>query len=228
MSSAALIGEIGRFVSRGDFFRSIDRRRAASGRLTPKRAARGSTDNLHLRRGQSLPSLRQQSDECSRRQGHQALARERDSHMNTETETLPAASVNQSRRTDQSVAPAKKHTVGAKPKVARATKTTKTPQRPGRSSRAAASSEKLSADIAEAMTSRRPSGNDAMPDAAPASRSATARLGETRRAPALGRRKSQNSFGRRSNVIGAWAKGLSPDLYFRCRTQLKNQHLKTT
>jgi hypothetical protein len=28
-SSAALIGEIARFLSRGDFFRSIDRRRAA-------------------------------------------------------------------------------------------------------------------------------------------------------------------------------------------------------
>ena len=66
--------------------------------------------------------------------------------MNTDTETVPAASVNQSRRTDQSVAPAKKQAVGAKPKVARATKTTKTiktPERPARSSRAASSSENL-------------------------------------------------------------------------------------
>ena len=57
--------------------------------------------------------------------------------MNTDTETVPAASVNQSRRTDQSVAPAKKQAVGAKPKVARTTKTAKTPRRPARSSRAA-------------------------------------------------------------------------------------------
>ena len=59
--------------------------------------------------------------------------------MNTDTETVPAASFNQSRRTDQSVAPAKKPAVGAKPKVARATKTAKTPRRRTRSSRAATS-----------------------------------------------------------------------------------------
>jgi hypothetical protein len=63
--------------------------------------------------------------------------------MNTDTETVPAASVNQSRRTDQSVAPAKKQAVGAKPKLARAKKTTKIPQRPARSSRAASSTEKV-------------------------------------------------------------------------------------
>ena len=81
--------------------------------------------------------------------------------MNTDTETVPAASVNQDRRTDQSVAPAKKQAAGAKPKVARATKTTKTPQRPARSSRAAASSEKLicrycgSDDLAPSFRKRR-------------------------------------------------------------------------
>ena len=81
--------------------------------------------------------------------------------MNTDTETVPAASVNQSRRTDQSVAPAKKQAVGAKPKVARATKTTKTPQRPARSSRAASSSESLvcrycgSDDLAPSFRKRR-------------------------------------------------------------------------
>ena len=68
-SRAALIGEIGRILSGRDFGRSIGRRRAASGRLTPKRAACGSSDNLHLRRGESLPSLRRQSDECSRTAG---------------------------------------------------------------------------------------------------------------------------------------------------------------
>ena len=81
--------------------------------------------------------------------------------MNTETETVPAASVNQSRRTDQSVAPAKKQAVGAKPKVARATKTAKTPQRRTRSSHAAPSSEKLicrycgSDDLAPSFRKRR-------------------------------------------------------------------------
>jgi hypothetical protein len=81
--------------------------------------------------------------------------------MNTDTETMPAASVNQSRRTDQSVAPAKKQAVGAKPKVARATKTTKIPQRPARSSRAASSSESLvcrycgSDDLAPSFRKRR-------------------------------------------------------------------------
>src|ERR1700722_10573972 len=81
--------------------------------------------------------------------------------MNTDTETGPAASVNQSRRTDQSVASAKKQAVGAKPKVARATKTAKTPRRPARSSRAATGTEKLvcrycgSDDLAPSFKNRR-------------------------------------------------------------------------
>jgi hypothetical protein len=81
--------------------------------------------------------------------------------MNTDTETGPAAAVNQSRRTDQSVAPAKKQAVGAKPKVARATKTAKTPRRPARSSRAATSTEKVicrycgSDDLAPSFRKRR-------------------------------------------------------------------------
>jgi hypothetical protein len=81
--------------------------------------------------------------------------------MNTDAEAVPAASVNQSRRIDQSVAPAKKQAVGAKPKVARTTKTAKTPQRPARSSRAATSSEKVvcrycgSDDLAPSFKKRR-------------------------------------------------------------------------
>ena len=63
--------------------------------------------------------------------------------MNTDTETVPAASVNQSARTDQSVAPAKKQAVGAKPKAARAAKTTKASARPLRSSRVVSTTEKL-------------------------------------------------------------------------------------
>ena len=51
-------------------------RQAASGRCAPTRAACGRADDLHLRNGESLPSLRRQSNECSRRQGYQALARE--------------------------------------------------------------------------------------------------------------------------------------------------------
>jgi hypothetical protein len=62
-----------------------------------------------------------------------------------------------------------------------------------------------SADIAAAMTSRRPSRRDAMPAAAPASRSAMARPRRTRRPRALGRRRPPSSFGRRSNRIGVWA-----------------------
>jgi hypothetical protein len=45
--------------------------------------------------------------------------------MNTDTETVPPASINQSGKTDQPVAPAKQQAVGAKPKAARAAKTTK-------------------------------------------------------------------------------------------------------
>jgi hypothetical protein len=63
--------------------------------------------------------------------------------VNTDNESVPTALVNQSGKTDQSVAPAKKKVVGAKPKVAHAAKTTKAPQRPPRSSRAASSAEKL-------------------------------------------------------------------------------------
>jgi hypothetical protein len=63
--------------------------------------------------------------------------------MNTDTETMPAASVNQSGRTDQSIAPAKKQAAGAKPKAARAAKTTKALRRPPRSSRAGSKAQKL-------------------------------------------------------------------------------------
>jgi hypothetical protein len=81
--------------------------------------------------------------------------------MNTDTETVPAASVNQSGRTDQSVAPAKKQAVGAKPKAARAAKTTKASARRLRSSRAASTTDKLvcrycgSDDLAPSFKKRR-------------------------------------------------------------------------
>jgi hypothetical protein len=81
--------------------------------------------------------------------------------MNTDIETMPAASVNQSGRTDQSVAPAKKQAVGAKPKAARAAKTTKALQRPPRSSRAGSKAQKLvcrycgSDDLAPSFKRRR-------------------------------------------------------------------------
>ena len=81
--------------------------------------------------------------------------------MNTDAETVLAASVNQSGRTDQLVAPEKKKTVGTAPKAARAAKTTKAPQRPPRSSRAASSTEKLvcrycgSDDLAPSFKKRR-------------------------------------------------------------------------
>ena len=133
--------------------------------------------------------------------------------MNTDTETVPAASVNQSGRTDQSVAPAKKQAVGAKPKAARAAKTTKA-QRDRCGHRGRCPRRKSwSADIAAATTSRRPSRSDATPAAAPASRSAMARRRRTRRPRALGRRKPQSSFGRRSNLDRGQgsSKGSGPD-----------------
>jgi hypothetical protein len=81
--------------------------------------------------------------------------------MNTDAESAPGASVNQSGRTDQSVVPVKKQSARIRPKVARAAKTTKTPQRPARSSRAASRTEKLvcrycgSDDLAPSFKKRR-------------------------------------------------------------------------
>jgi PP-loop superfamily ATP-utilizing enzyme len=63
--------------------------------------------------------------------------------LNTDIESAPETLVNQSGRTDQSVAPVKKKAVGAKPKAARTAKTKKAPQRPLRSSRAGFKTEKL-------------------------------------------------------------------------------------
>jgi hypothetical protein len=57
---------------------------------------------------------------------------ERISHLNTDAESAPGALVNQSGRTDQSVAPMKKKAIGAARQAARAAKTTKAPQRPPR------------------------------------------------------------------------------------------------
>jgi hypothetical protein len=62
--------------------------------------------------------------------------------LNTDAESAPEALVNQSGRTDQSVAPVKKKAAGAAPKAAHAAKTTRATRRP-RSSRAASRTEKL-------------------------------------------------------------------------------------
>ena len=78
--------------------------------------------------------------------------------MNTDAESAPGASVNQSRK---SVAPAKMQAVGAKPKPAHAAKTTGAPRRPPRSSRVGSSTEKLvcrycgSDDLAPSFKKRR-------------------------------------------------------------------------
>jgi hypothetical protein len=50
----------------------------------------------------------------------------RRSRLNTDNESVPTALVNQSGKTDQSVAPAKKKAVGASPKAAHAAKAKKT------------------------------------------------------------------------------------------------------
>jgi hypothetical protein len=69
--------------------------------------------------------------------------------------------VNQSGRTDQSVAPAKKQTGGAKPKAAQVSKTTKALRRPPRSSHVGSGAEKLvcrycgSDDLAPSFKKRR-------------------------------------------------------------------------
>jgi hypothetical protein len=81
--------------------------------------------------------------------------------LNTDAKIEPEAFVNQSGKTDQSVAPAKKKAVGAKPKAAHNAKTAKAPQRPPRSSRAGSSTEKLvcrycgSDDLAPSFRKRR-------------------------------------------------------------------------
>jgi hypothetical protein len=81
--------------------------------------------------------------------------------LNTDAESAPGVLVNQSGRTDQSVAPVKKKAVGTAPKAPRAAKTTKAPQRPPRSSRAASRTEKLvcrycgSDDLAPSFKKRR-------------------------------------------------------------------------
>jgi hypothetical protein len=81
--------------------------------------------------------------------------------LNTDAESAPGALVNQSRRTDQSVALVKKKAVGAAPKAARTAKTTKVPRRPPRSSRAGSTAEKLvcrycgSDDLAPSFKKRR-------------------------------------------------------------------------
>ena len=147
--------------------------------------------------------------------------------MNTDAESALGALVNRSGRTDQSIAPVKirlsaprrRLLVLRKPRRPRSDRRGQRGRRAGRRS--------WSADIAAAMTSRRPSRNDTTCAAAPASRSATARPRKTKRPRALGRQRPQSSFGRRSNLIGAWAKGSSPDLYFSFGTQSKNQPLET-
>ena len=123
--------------------------------------------------------------------------------MNTDTETVPAASVNQSRRIDQSVAPAKKQAGGAKPKAARAAKATKASARPLRSSRAVSTTEKLvcrycgSDDLAPSFKKRR----DARCRACFKKRYGSAR--RRRRPRALGRRRPPSRFSPRSNRIGS-------------------------
>ncbi len=80
--------------------------------------------------------------------------------MNTKAESAPEALVNQSGKTNQSVAPVKK-AVRITPKAVRAAKTTKTPQRLPRSLRTASSAETLvcrycgSDDLAPSFQKRR-------------------------------------------------------------------------
>ena len=123
--------------------------------------------------------------------------------MNTDAKIEPEAFVNQSGKTDQSVAPAKKKGVGAKPKAAHAAQTAKAPQRPPRSSRAASSTEKLvcrycgSDDLAPSFKKRR----YARCRACFKKRYGSAPQ-DTRRLPALRKRSPRNSSDRAMNRIG--------------------------
>ena len=133
--------------------------------------------------------------------------------MNTDVESAPGASVNQSGRSDQSVVPVKMKAVGVAPK-ARAAKTKKAPQRPRQSRGWRPGPRSWSAAIAAAMISRRPSGSDATPAAAPASRSVTARPCGTRRPRVLARRRPQSRFiwsdrlGVRASSLGSGPRAL--------------------
>jgi len=81
--------------------------------------------------------------------------------MNTDAETVLAASVNQSGRTDESVAPAKKRSVGVKRKATRTAKTANALARSLRHSRAVSTTDKLvcrycgSDDLAPSFQKRR-------------------------------------------------------------------------
>jgi hypothetical protein len=81
--------------------------------------------------------------------------------LNSDAESASGVLVNQSGRTNQSVASAKKKAVGVAPKAARAAKNTKASQRPPRPSRAASKAEKLvcrycgSDDLAPSFKKRR-------------------------------------------------------------------------
>ena len=127
----------------------------------------------------------------------------RRSRLNTDAKIEPEAFVNQSGKTDQSVAPAKKKGVGAKPKAAHAAQTAKAPQRPPRSSRAASSTEKLvcrycgSDDLAPSFKKRR----YARCRACFKKRYGSAPQ-DTRRLPALRKRSPRNSSDRAMNRIG--------------------------
>jgi hypothetical protein len=74
-SPAAPIGRIGRILSGRDFGRSIGKA-AGIGRFAPPGWYAAVLTIFSQGCGKSLPSWRRQSNECSRRQGYQALARE--------------------------------------------------------------------------------------------------------------------------------------------------------
>jgi hypothetical protein len=76
-SPAAPIGRIGRILSGRDFGRSIGKA-AGIGRFAPPGWHAAVLTIFSQGCGKSLPSWRRQSNECSRRQGYQALAREGD------------------------------------------------------------------------------------------------------------------------------------------------------
>jgi hypothetical protein len=132
--------------------------------------------------------------------------------MNTDTETVPAASVNQSGRTDQSVAPAKKQAVGAEPKAARAAKTTKASARPLRSSRAVSTTDKLvcrycgSDDLAPSFKKRRDARCRACFKKRYGSASQDIKAARTRR------RKLLSSFGGRIGSGLGLIEGLGPSI----------------
>jgi len=155
MPPAALIGELGRSLSGGDFGSSVDK----AGGIGTNLLAQGSAPPIPLFSAVDAKIRFQHRGDRAMcvhdGRGHQTSAREGDFHLNTEPNSAPEVSV---RRSGKSVAPTRKKAVGAAPKAARPAKA---PSDSPRSSLSKSSTEKLvcrycgSDDLAPSFVKRR-------------------------------------------------------------------------